>query len=56
MVKSWKPEVLVDGEWSANAMRFATQYEAERWASNLLLRWIVPTDSRATPSEDEPNQ
>lgn len=52
---SWAPEVLVEGKWSGNALRFATEEEAAHWANALLLRWFVPTDSRAVPSTDPVN-
>jgi hypothetical protein len=44
---SWKPEVLVSGKWAGNALVFATKEEAEQWGRDLLMRWFVPTDSRA---------
>jgi len=53
--KSWKPEVLVDGRWSSNALRFATQEEAFGSMMMLRMRWWVPTDGRATESEDAVN-
>jgi hypothetical protein len=49
---SWAPEVLVEGKWSGNALRFATKEEAEAWARDLLMRWFVPTDSRAVLTDD----
>lgn len=52
---SWAPEVLVDGRWCGNALRFATEAEAARSASALLMRWFVPTDSRAVQSQDAVN-
>ena len=52
---SWKPEVLVDGKWGANGLAFRTREEAETWAADLLMRWFVPTDSRAVESEEQPN-
>lgn len=52
---SWRPEVLVSGEWCANALRFRTESEASESARALLMRWFVPTDSRAAMSPDEPN-
>jgi hypothetical protein len=52
---SWKPQVLVDGEWSGNALVFETKEEAERWGRDLLMRWIIPTDSRAVESTETPN-
>lgn len=54
-MKSWAPEVFVDGEWAGNSLRFATKDEAERWARDLLYRWFVPTDSRAVESDDPVN-
>ena len=55
MPRSWKPEVLVDGKWGANGLAFRTEQEAKTWASDLLMRWFVPTDSRAVESDEEPN-
>ena len=53
--KSWKPEVLVDGQWSTNGLRFATAEEAFGSVMLLRMRWWVPTDGRATESEDPVN-
>lgn len=53
--KSWKPEVLVDGKWATNALRFATEEEAFGSMMMLRMRWWVPTDGRATESEDPIN-
>lgn len=52
MNKSFKIEVLVDGKWSSNALRFATKKEAEASVSELMSRWYVPMDGRAAESED----
>ena len=55
---SWKPEVQVAGEddkWLGNALRFATQQEAEDNARNLMSRWMLVTATRATESEDPVN-
>ena len=52
---SWKPEVMVEGKWCGNALVFATREEAEQNASDLLMRWFVPTDSRAAESMDPVN-
>lgn len=52
---SWKPEVFVSGKWYANALVFATKEEAENNARDLLMRWLVPTDSRAVESADPVN-
>jgi hypothetical protein len=53
-MKSWKPEVLVQNQWSSNALRFATKEEAESNAANLMYRWALVQDFRAGQSEDEP--
>ena len=55
MNKSFKVEVLVDGKWASNALRFATKEEAESSGYELLSRWFVPSDSRAAESEDPVN-
>jgi hypothetical protein len=52
---SFKTEVLVQGTWSSNALRFATKEEAEASGRELLGRWFLPSDSRATESEDPVN-
>lgn len=52
---SWKPEVKVDGQWSQNALVFATEAEAEANARDLMFRWFAVTDSRATESDLPPN-
>lgn len=52
---SWKTEVFVENEWVSNGLRFATKDEAERAGQELLSRWFLPTDSRATESEDPVN-
>ena len=52
---SWKPEVLVDGKWSANGMAFASEREAQEWAYDLLRRWSVPMGARAVESDQPVN-
>lgn len=42
------------GQWSSNALRFATADEAERAGDELLSRWTVPLSARATETPDEP--
>jgi len=54
MNKSWKPEVLVEGKWSTNGLRFGTQTEAFESAMQTRMRWLVD-DVRATESEDPIN-
>jgi hypothetical protein len=51
---SWNPEVFAEGHWTGNGLRFATEAEAARWGRMLLLRWYVPTDSRAAACDEEP--
>jgi hypothetical protein len=53
-MKSWKPEVMVNGQWASNALRFKTKEEAESNAANLMYRWTMVQDFRAGESEDEP--
>jgi len=52
MNTSYKPEVLVDGQWSSNSLRFATAEEALASAKELMDRWFVPVDGRAACSQD----
>jgi hypothetical protein len=52
---SWKPEVFAEGAWTGNGLAFATKEEAEQWGADLLMRWFVPTDSRAVESTDPVN-
>lgn len=49
---SWKPEVLVQGQWSSNALVFATKDEAWEYAHDLESRWTLVMDIRAVRSED----
>lgn len=51
---SWKMEVeSPKGQWSSNALRFATKDEAERAGDELLSRWFVPISARATETPDD---
>ena len=52
---SWKPEVQTSGAWNTNALRFATKREAEQNAHDLMMRWLLVTDARATESDDPVN-
>jgi len=49
---SWKAEVFTEGKWYSNAIRVATQEEAEAYGRDLLNRWLVPTDMRTVESDD----
>lgn len=55
--KSYAPEVIADssGKWAGNALRFATQEEAEANVRDLFGRWMAVKETRVVPSEDEPN-
>jgi hypothetical protein len=57
MVMSYKPEVQTDGsgKWYGNALRFATREEAEDNARDLMMRWLLVRDYRATESDDPIN-
>lgn len=52
---SYAPEFKCQGEWCGNAMRFATEKEADTWGRDLMMRWFIPTDSRVVPSDDPVN-
>jgi hypothetical protein len=54
MPVSFKPEVIADasGKWCGNALRFATEREAEQSARDLAMRWTAVRDYRASPSDD----
>ena len=49
---SYKAEMLVDGAWYSNALRFATKAEAQAYGLGLFMRWTVPTDWRAIGCDD----
>jgi len=53
--KSWKTEVLVEGKWATNGLRFGTQTEAFESAMQTRMRWWLVDDVRATESEDVVN-
>lgn len=54
---SFKPEVIVSdsGKWAGNALRFATREEAEANVRDLMMRWMLVTDTRVVESEDPVN-
>jgi hypothetical protein len=51
---SYKPEVIADasGKWAGNALRFATEREAEIYVADLARRWVLVTDTRVVESDD----
>jgi hypothetical protein len=54
---SWKSEVIADnnGKWSGNALRFATQDEAERYVADLFQRWTLVRETRVVECDDPVN-
>ena len=57
MFKSWKPVVQIDstGKWYDNALRFATQQEAQESARDLARKWFAVKAHSAMPDEAIPN-
>lgn len=55
MSQSFKAEVIADssGTWCGNALRFATEAEAEAYVRDLSCRWFAVRETRVVPS-DEP--
>ena len=51
---SFKPEVIADnsGKWASNALRFRTREGAERYVTDLALRWILVRDTRVIECSD----
>lgn len=54
---SYAPEVQTDntGQWYGNAVRFATEAEAQAWALDRMMRWIAVRDTRVVESADPVN-
>ena len=55
---SFKPEVIADssGNWSGNALRFATREEAEANVQDLMMmRWFAVRDTRVVECDDPVN-
>jgi hypothetical protein len=54
---SYKPEVQADrsGEWSGNALRFATLEEASQYVVDLAMRWTLVRSTRVVESDDPVN-
>lgn len=49
---NYKAEVKVSGEWNNNRIVLAGEEEAKAYGENLKSRWLLVTDTRATPTED----
>jgi hypothetical protein len=58
MSQSYKAEVIADhtGKWCGNALRFATEAEAQRYVDDLEFRWTAVRETRVVASEDPPNR
>lgn len=54
---SWKAEVIADdsGKWVGNALRFATEAEAARYATDLMGRWMSVREKRVVESGEPVN-
>ena len=54
---SFKPEVKTGGDtqWAGNALRFATQQEAEDYVLDLGLRWTAVVDTRVIEVDEPAN-
>ena len=54
---SYKAEVIADssGEWTSNALRFATREEAEAYVFDLAMRWTLVRETRVVESSDPVN-
>jgi len=55
--RSWAPEVIADssGTWTGNALRFATEAEAQAWVKDLSMRWFLVRETRVVTSPDPVN-
>lgn len=54
---SYKPEVKTAGgsAWAGNALRFATEDEAQAYVLDLAMRWTAVCDTRVIESDDPVN-
>lgn len=54
---SFAPEVIADGsgKWNRNALRFATEEEAQGWVDDLRRRWTLVIDTRVVETDDPVN-
>lgn len=55
-MSGFKTEVLTQGSWTANGVVWPDRESAEKAGVDLLSRWTVPEDSRAVPTDEEPNR
>ena len=54
---SYKAEVITDnsGNWTGNALRFATRPEANAYVDDLMMRWYAVQDTRVVESDEPVN-
>ena len=54
---SYKVEVIADssGKWATNAVRLATEAEAEAYGRDLYMRWTLVREWRVAESDDPVN-
>jgi len=54
MPTSWKSDIIADasGEWTSNALRFATEAEARGYVEDLYNRWSAVRETRVVESDD----
>lgn len=55
MNTSYKSEVLVNGQWNTNSLRFATYDKAFASVRKLMSKWYLTEDGRAVESTDMVN-
>ena len=57
-VVSYKVEVLAKGEtrYSSNALRFATEEAAKKYAEDLMDRWFAVEEYKITPTDEPVNR
>jgi predicted protein tyrosine phosphatase len=57
LTMSYKPEVQTDatGQWYGNALRFATEAEAQANVLDLSMRWFAVRETRVVQSDDPVN-
>lgn len=58
MAKSYKVAVKTAGDvnWASNALRFATEYEAQLYGEDLFARWTAVNEWEVQESDEEPNR
>jgi hypothetical protein len=56
-MKSFACEVIADssGKWAGNALRFATEAEAQTYVNDLARRWTLVREARVVESDDPVN-